>query len=1224
MPPVVAAVSAAVAWIGTAAAAVAAWAGTFGTFLISQVISFGLSKLLAPKAKSNDRPADALQLSLGENPREALFGTQPTGGQLVDAANRTRYSGYTNGAEILVVKLADHEIDSLVGFYVNDEYVAWAGDGTYSAYNNSFVEGLRVYLQKGTQTQTVPSYITTNWASFWPSAKTMLGCAHVFVEYADTKDRDIWPAGRPRFVWVVKGAKLYDPRKDSTVAGGSGAHRWGTPSTYEWSDNAYLCRYNWVRGIYNGTQLMVGRGLTATEAPPERAIARANVCDEDVDLLAGGSEKRYRANGLVKSNDTAIDVEEWFAAAMGGDLVDRDGVVDIDPGEAKSTVWTVTDGDLCLGEGVTYNRFLNENQRVNTVVARFVDPAQRYEDVSAPMRRDAADVTADGRPYEIPLDLPFVQSGTQAQRVAEIRRRQARLERSFQITLPPRYVGMESGDWVSLTSDRYLGGDTIEAVVTAVNIRADFKVDVGLREIAASVYDWDEATDEIAPGSVVATGTAAPPDIEVVSFAAAAAVLTTAAGSVPAIQCTWAAFDDASVTGVQIQVRKTGETTITPTTVSDATVLEAFVTAGVGAQQAMQARAKAISLTPGRKCNWTDWEDVTTSGATFDNALSGLGVNGVVNSEFENGTLGWAAAGDGNTTFTPVRGRNAVAGKYGALNVLSATIAGTPANGTVFDVWCQAGWTGAAPTLAHLRRYGLACKAGDRIFGSALYAFESLAALQVVVLWWDKDGSYLDASYISPGGGTAGGGGDGAPANFTRIGGFVTAPANTAYATHSTRAYCDGSANPKAYMALPMLARVPAGQTAWPEYAPGPSDKAATKGAVIGTNLLRPDATLPGLVELETPKPNRLKNSSGRLGSAHWTTPVPSTVGPFGSEYIPNGGFSTGAVSAYTNFQFQSVPVVAGQSYSASGKVWLGVRTAGAASIYMAWVDSGGTEIGYPAGTGSLTTNGNPHVWSAPNLVAPAGAVSLRMVLYCDALSASSCVFSELKIEDGIYATAWTEDADVVAASTDQIIDQSSVIGRAGLVTSLGTAAAITGQKSGATTQITAGTSAPGSPASGDWWLDTNTTVPIWKRWSGSAWVATNPEAPYLTAGGQIVDYRGLPINSLGPYGITRSDQNVIGSTIQTTQITIISHTVYAPGGNISVTGGTITGLTAATVYDCFWRMSNSTLSAEVAGSTAANEKRANPDYLWLATGEPGAAPNEEAGIDRLSYGKYL
>ena len=117
---------------------------------------------------------------------------------------------------------------------------------------------------------------------------TMTGCAHVYVEYRDNKNRTIWPSGRPRFLWVVKGALMYDPRKDSTVPGGSGDHRWGDEDTYEWSENAYIARYNYVRGFYNRggatPHLMVGRGLTAIEAPPERAIARANICDEDVAL----------------------------------------------------------------------------------------------------------------------------------------------------------------------------------------------------------------------------------------------------------------------------------------------------------------------------------------------------------------------------------------------------------------------------------------------------------------------------------------------------------------------------------------------------------------------------------------------------------------------------------------------------------------------------------------------------------------------------------------------------------------------------------------------------------------------------------------------------------------------------------------------------------------------------------------------------------------------------
>ena len=1225
MPGVVAAVVAAASWIGAQVAAVAAWtvAGIqIGSFIISSIISFGLSKLLAPKVKGNDRQADTLQLNLGENAREALFGTVATGGQLVDAADKTRYSGYDNGAEILVIKLADHEIDSLVGFYVNDEYVPWTGSGTYHAFDNSFVEGLRVYLQTGTQTQTVPSYVTTEWSSFWPTTKTMKGCAHVFVEYADTKDRDIWPAGRPRFVWVVKGAKLYDPRKDSTVSGGSGSHRWGTPSTYEWSDNAYLCRYNWVRGIFNGTHLMVGRGLTAIEAPPERAIARANTCDETVSLKAGGTEKRYRANGLVKSTDTAIDVEEWFAAAMAGDLVDRDGVVDIDPGEARTPVWTITDGDMLDGETRVYNRHLGENQRVNTVVARYVEPTQRYEAVAAPMRRDAADVTADGRPYETTLDLQFVQSGTQAQRIAEIKRRQGRLERSFQCTVGPRYIGAESGDWVTLTSDRWLGGDSIMCVITAVQIGVDFKVTLGLREIASSVYSWTAASDELTPGTVVASSTSAPAAISVTSFAAAAAVLTTAAGSVPAIQCTWAAFTDASVTGVLLQVRKSGETKITPTTMSDATVLEAFVTAGVGAQQAMQVRAKAISNVPGRKSNWTSWTNVTTTGSTIDNALVGVGDNACVNSEFENGLVGWEWGWDGNTGFTPSRSLNA-----GAINFVSAIITGTPASGTVFDVIgtdrsLASYWNGTAD-LATIRRSFLSCKAGDRIFAALPIAIQNALSAETAVVFYNASGVLITeggcgfgASVGYPTGGN--------PALFTLAGGFLTAPANTAYAGIYARIVCDGSANPAAHVGgRGQLCVVPAGQTAWPQYSPGPSDKQATKGALIGTNLLRPDATMPGLIELENQNPNLLRNSSGRLGPAHWTGPLPETVGPFGSAEFPNGGFMITAPTAATYFQHQSVPVNVGDAYSVSGKITLSGRASGSAASYFAWVNSGGSEFSYPVGTPLITADGTA-AWSFQNLVAPAGAVLLRQVLLVNGLSASRVVFSENKIERGVYNTLWNDAPDTTSSDTNLIVDQGSVIGRSAVVTNLGTAAAITGQKSGATTQITAGTSAPGSPATGDWWLDTNTTVPIWKRYNGSTWVATNPEASYLSTGGQIVDYRGLPINAIGPFGITRSVYDVIGATIPTTQITIVSHTVYAPGGNISVTGGTITGLTASTIYDCFWRISNSTLSAEVAGSTAANEKRAHPDYLWLATGEPGSTANEEQGIDRLSYGNYL
>lgn len=49
----------------------------------------------------------------------------------------------------------------------------------------------------------------------------------------------------------VDGRKVYDPRKDST-AGGSGAHRLATPSTWEWSDNPSLCLADWLASTTYG------------------------------------------------------------------------------------------------------------------------------------------------------------------------------------------------------------------------------------------------------------------------------------------------------------------------------------------------------------------------------------------------------------------------------------------------------------------------------------------------------------------------------------------------------------------------------------------------------------------------------------------------------------------------------------------------------------------------------------------------------------------------------------------------------------------------------------------------------------------------------------------------------------------------------------------------------------------------------------------------------------
>jgi|694.fasta_scaffold01641_18 hypothetical protein len=555
MPQIAAAITAVAVKIATAiGTAIAAFgvpaytAGWIGGMIVkfgsTIALTWATSKLLAPKLDNiGARQADVLELSLGEHPREAIFGRAATGGSLIDAFN---WGGSQNDWEAMVIAVADHECQTLVGFYIDGKYVAFTGDGNVSGYSDSNGSALQVFFLPGTMTQTLPATVGAgpNAMSFvsasggrWTADDRLLGVAAVIVCYRFAPDI---LGGRPSFRWVVDGLKCYDPRKDSTVAGGSGSHRWDTPSTYEWTENAAVCRYNYLRGVWSHNQLMVGPGRSAEEAPPEDVIAAANICDEDVTLKAGGTVKRYTVSAVVRADEPWIDVEEAFAAAMGAELIERSGVIVIDPGAAKTVAKTFTDDALLQGFPVEVQAKLSRRELVNTVTATYVDPTQAYEEQTSPIRRNLTDITNDGEARDRPLALRFVTSGNQAQRLGEIERRKARLQRTATVTLGPRFSVLEVGDWVTWQGSIYTpgasateivsrsgavivsrsGADIVSSVDTSglnrtyMVVRAEVndaqQITLGLREIASSVYSWTPATDELDTNSAAYIGSDPP------------------------------------------------------------------------------------------------------------------------------------------------------------------------------------------------------------------------------------------------------------------------------------------------------------------------------------------------------------------------------------------------------------------------------------------------------------------------------------------------------------------------------------------------------------------------------------------------------------------------------------------------------------------------------------------------------------------------------------------
>jgi len=534
--------------------------------LIATGLSIIASTLLGPKGVGREeRQASETSLQLGEVPRQAGFGRFATAGSLNDAFN---FGGkYGTDWEVLSIALVDHECESLEGFYVNDDYVAFAGDGPVAGYNGQ----LEVYFRDGSAGQTLPAILTTNGPG-WTASDVGTGITHVTVAYkADDPEAEnpVWTAGRPRFLWVLKGKKCYISAKDGTVAGGSGTHRIDDPATWEWTDNPIDCRYNFQRGIYAGDdmtapdQLLIGRGLSAIEAPPENAIAHAALCDEQVALKAGGSEKRYTFDGMIGADEDFLTVEGHFADSTAGIIRQPDGGIEVEPGGPKAVVAEITDHDILNLAEVELELFRGEADRewLNTVVPRYVAPEQKWSMHGAPIRRVYADVIEDGGPRSETLELKHVSRGTQAQRVGEIRRKLGRLLATGSLSLGPRFVELEEGDWIGWTSDRHFGGARRVFRIESYARDAKWHVRIQLREIAAAAYGFTAASDEeddqavanqqAAPGAIEAPGSAA--------WSVTAGKIDGLRGVQPALVI-GGARDNDRANAIRLEVRKVGET----------------------------------------------------------------------------------------------------------------------------------------------------------------------------------------------------------------------------------------------------------------------------------------------------------------------------------------------------------------------------------------------------------------------------------------------------------------------------------------------------------------------------------------------------------------------------------------------------------------------------------------------------------------------------------------
>jgi len=486
-----------VALLGSAGAA-----GAAGAALTSTIVGIGASialstasmALFGPKVPKTQM--SRLNVSLDPStPRKVVFGTTAMPLDL-----RYHESSGTDQEYVdYIIAVAAHKVTSITEIWF-EEKQAWTSTGgvtaTYSGY-------LTVdFRTEGTDANT----IAINGGGKWGSSRRLTGCAYVYLRIKRTgntkKAESPLVSGLPSRVTIIgDGALLYDPRKDSTVPGGSGSHRatdqstWGIYTNADDTDNPALQLLWWLLGWEINGKLSVGCGVPYTRIDMPSFITAANICDENVTLAIGGTQKRYRTSGTASDADDRMEIINNFLASMNGTLRDNGGKLTLTAmkNDLADYVLTFDENDMIGGFDWQQTRGLTENY--NVVRGRYVDPSNNslYQMVDYP---EVGFASPDGIERVMSLDLPYIEDGRRAQRIAKqvIQRNQYR--GLFSATFNAKALGCQVGDVVRMNLEA-LGWSNKPFRVVSQEIRFDGQVPLALVEENAAIYAWD--ADDVAP-----------------------------------------------------------------------------------------------------------------------------------------------------------------------------------------------------------------------------------------------------------------------------------------------------------------------------------------------------------------------------------------------------------------------------------------------------------------------------------------------------------------------------------------------------------------------------------------------------------------------------------------------------------------------------------------------------------------------------------------------------
>lgn len=402
-----------------------------------------------------------------------------------------------NGTAYHILVWCGRRINNFTQHYLHDEKVTLNGSGVVTDPAH-FGSTVTILSRRGLNAETAYAPVVTAFPTIWSNDHRGDGLASVMMSCKTVSQEDyldVYPNQMPEHSAVGEAALLYDPRKDSTQAGGSGSHRYDNPTTWEFSRNLALIRLDHLTKPYGGK-------LSYADMYMPGWMNAADVCDEIVTNRDAATEPRYHGGLWFRANNDATEVGRHIDEAAELVVYERpDGLIGVHAGEYVAPTVRLTQSDI-FAISVDKNR--RKAATVLAVRGRYVNRSNDYVTEDAALYGDPYGVVDDDSERTRTFDNICVQSHNHCQRKQKLTYTRANARR-VQITADYRAAkGVAYSRFVTVHwPSRGLAEAVIEVTSGVTRDLRNMRISFAGILVSSSLYDFDAASEEGEPGAII-------------------------------------------------------------------------------------------------------------------------------------------------------------------------------------------------------------------------------------------------------------------------------------------------------------------------------------------------------------------------------------------------------------------------------------------------------------------------------------------------------------------------------------------------------------------------------------------------------------------------------------------------------------------------------------------------------------------------------------------------